>query len=64
MVYVLQKVCCTTLQSPMTKKIIRSYMKEFAKQLLKNAKQTKSFKVPTYKNDTNFPNIETLKQSN
>ena len=50
MVYVLQKV--STPQSPATKKIIRSYKKEFATQLLKNATQTKSFNVLTYKNDT------------
>lgn len=30
-------VCCTTLQSPAIKKIIPSYIKEFVKQLLKNA---------------------------
>ena len=40
MFYVLQKVCCTSLQSSATKKIIPSYIREFAEQLLKNATQT------------------------
>ena len=40
MVCVLQKVCCTTLQSHLTKKHIPSYIREFLKQFLKNATQT------------------------
>ena len=66
MVSVLQKPCCTTLQSPATKKIIPSYIKELVKQLLENATQTaKSILTfqPT-KTISNFlPNIGHLKQS-
>ena len=66
MVSALQKVCCTTLQSPATKKIIPSYIKEFAKQLLKNATQTtKSLLTfqPTKTIPNVLPNIRHLKQS-
>ena len=40
MIYVLQKVYCTTLQASATKKVTPSYIKEFAKQLLENTTQT------------------------
>ena len=66
MVYILQKVCCTTIQSPATTQIISSYIKEFSKQLLKIAMQPiKSLLtfLPT-KTIPNFPSsIEPLKQS-
>ena len=65
MVSVLQNVCCTTLQSPATKKITPSYIKESAKQLLKNATQTtKSLLTlqPTKTIPNFLPNIGHLKQ--
>ena len=54
MVSVLQKVCCTTLQSPATKenytKLYKGICETTFKKRYRNHK--KSFNVPTYKNDT------------
>ena len=66
MVYVLQKVCWTTLQSSVPKKVIPSYIKEFAKKLSKIATQTikSPFTFQPTKTIPNFPpNIGPLKQS-
>lgn len=66
MVYVSQKVCCTTLQSHATKKIIPSYIKKFTKQLLKNTTQTIKIVLPfqpTKMIPNVLPNIGSLKQS-
>ena len=66
MVCVLQKVCCTTLQSHLTKKNIPSYIREFVKQFLKNATQTMKslLKLQLAKTISNFLlNIRAIKQN-
>lgn len=65
-VYVLLKVCCISLLSPATKKIIPNYIKEFVKQLLKNTMQTTKnlLTFQPIKTKSNFlQNFEPLKQN-
>ena len=66
MAYISPKVCCTTLQSPSTKKITSRYIKEDAKKKLRKGTQTmKNLLVfqPMKLIPTFLTNIGSLKQS-